>query len=281
MEKQFFFLSGLCRSGSSLMASILNQNPQLNCGIASPLNGAIESILHFYDDGFSKIFTDDKKRKIIKSMFEIMYDDVDKPIIIENNRCFSGKLPLLVDLFPDTKMICMVRSIPDILNSFEVIYQKNLYNSNSNLYGMDTTTVYSRTNAIFGGGSGVLGLALNHLKAGLHSPYADRIFLIEYEELVNDTENVINDVYDFLGLERYPHDFNNLKNIPGSEIVDQELNLEGLHTIRPSISRSNSQWLIPFDLCEQFSNLEYWRRLSTEPDDIQPLDDQFESLDGK
>jgi hypothetical protein len=68
-----------------------------------------------------------------------------------------------------------------------------------------------------------------------------------------------------------------LKNIPGSEIVDQELNLEGLHSIRPSISKSENSWLLPFDLAEQFSNLEYWRRLSTDPNDSLPLDEQVSS----
>jgi hypothetical protein len=43
--------------------------------------------------------------------------------------------------------------------------------------------------------------------------------------------NLINEVYDFLNLSRFQHDFNNLENISGSDIVNKELNLEGLYTI--------------------------------------------------
>jgi sulfotransferase len=276
MKKKFFFISGLARSGSTLLSSILTQHKDIHSDIASPLGAILDQYLHLYDDGFNKILTPQKIKKLIKNSIETLYDDFENPIIFDVNRTHTNNLSVLVDMFPDTKMICMVRSIPDILNSFENIYQKNLYKGNSNLYGMDTISVYQRCWSLMNP-TGVVALGLNYLKQSLHGPHADRILLIEYEELVNDTENVINDVYDFLELPRFEHDFNNLKNIPGSEIVDQELNLEGLHSIRPSISKSENSWLLPFDLAEQFSNLEYWRRLSTDPNDSLPLDEQVSS----
>ena len=37
MEKQFYFISGLPRSGTTLLSAILNQNPKFQASISGPL----------------------------------------------------------------------------------------------------------------------------------------------------------------------------------------------------------------------------------------------------
>lgn len=265
MKHQYYFLSGCPRSGTTLLSSILQQNPKFHTDIASPLNGLMQQILNFYDDGFNKSLTPKKIKRIIENVVDAYYEDVKKPIIFDNNRCYTGKLEILRDLYPYTKVLVCVRSIPDILNSFENIYRKNMYKGNSNIYGHASSTIYNRCESLIVN-DGVLGLALSHLKQGLHDPNNDMMMLIEYEDLVNDTENVLHDIYEFLEFEPFEHDLSNIKGIKNADKVDDELNLQGLHDIRPTISRSDNDWLIPYDLCERFSNLEYWRRLIADMD---------------
>lgn len=252
------FISGLPRSGSTLLASILQQNPKFHTDIASPLNAIVEQHLHTDSFGFNKVITPDKTKKLIQAAFDIIYEDVDKEVIFDTNRCWTGKLEILRDIFPDAKVICCVRDIKSILNSFEHVYRKNVYEGNSNLYGPDAQTVYSRSQQLVHPG-GVLGVGLTWLKQGIHSEFKDMLYIVEYDDLVDDTEAVIESIYTLLNLEPFEHDFGDLKNISDTEKVDSELSLPGLHEIRSSVSRATLPNYIPHDLAATFENMEYWR----------------------
>jgi sulfotransferase len=45
MMSRFHFLSGLPRSGSTLLAAILNQNPRFQAGMSGPLAGMFSTLL--------------------------------------------------------------------------------------------------------------------------------------------------------------------------------------------------------------------------------------------
>ena len=44
MKKTFYFMAGLPRSGSTLLSSILNQNPRFYSGPSSPVLGAMYAL---------------------------------------------------------------------------------------------------------------------------------------------------------------------------------------------------------------------------------------------
>ena len=56
---------------------------------------------------------------------------------------------------------------------------------------------------------------------------------ITYADLVDKTENVVNEIYKFCEIEPYKHDFNNIvNNYPENDAI---YNLKGQHDIRPTI----------------------------------------------
>jgi hypothetical protein len=58
---------------------------------------------------------------------------------------------------------------------------------------------------------------------------------IEYDDLVNDTKSVIQEIYDFCKFEPYSHNFDNIVNkYPENDNV---YGLLGMHDIRPKISK--------------------------------------------
>jgi sulfotransferase len=256
--KQQFFISGLPRSGSTLLASLLSQNPKFYTDIASPVNAIVEAQLHIDTFGFNQILTPAKTKKLIENTFEVMYGDNDKEVIFDTNRCWSGKLEILHEIFPETKVICCVRDIKSILNSFEHIYRQNPYQSNSAVYGQDNVSVYSRSHNLLSP-TGIFGLALNYLKQGIHSSYKDMLYIVEYDDLVEDTEAVLESIYEVLGLEPFEHDLNNLKNIENTKIVDDSLFLPNLHTVRKVVARQEIPNYLPHDLASSVENMEYWR----------------------
>jgi len=77
--KKYYFMSGLPRSGSTLLSSILNQNPRMHSGPSSPVVAtmlALESSLS-NDELYLAYPKPDQARKIISSVIDNYYSDVD------------------------------------------------------------------------------------------------------------------------------------------------------------------------------------------------------------
>lgn len=258
-----YFISGLPRSGSTLLSSILNQNPQCYADLASQVNAQLDQLLYTATNGFAtppNISRTESLKHSAKSLIESYYHNINKPVIFDSNRCWSGKLPLLHDLYPNTKVICCVRNITDILNSFERIFQNNRWSPNSYLYD-NASTVYHRCEGLMLW-NGVIGTGLTLLKEGLHHPLADNmIFILEYDDLVDHTEEVMFSLYEFLGMDYFEHDFNNISGIRDANTLDSDLNLIGLHQLRSKVSRVKQHQYIPRDIINQYSGMEYWRYL--------------------
>lgn len=114
------FISGLPRSGSTLLAALLRQNPQFHAAMTSPVGGLVDRMLEAMseDNEFSVFISPEQKRVQILSIFSAYYNpQVEKEIIFDTNRLWCGKLPLILELFPEAKVICCVRNITWIMDS--------------------------------------------------------------------------------------------------------------------------------------------------------------------
>jgi sulfotransferase len=257
-NKQYFFISGLPRSGSTLLSSILSQNPKCYANITSGVGPLVDSLLKPDYSGTNHIVTTEHTQKLIKLVFDTVYESIPNEIIFDTNRMWAGHIDILYNAMPNVKIICCVRSICDILNSFETIYRKNPYSIYSQVYGSQYVNVYSRAECLMDW-NGVVGYSLNALKQAIHSKYSHSIYLIEYESLVSNTEFEINALYQFLEIENFKHDFTNLPTVNDNG-CDAEVNLPGLHDVRPSVNKINNHMLLPDDIIERYSDLEYWRK---------------------
>lgn len=121
------FISGLTQSGSTLLATILNQNGQIHAAknrlVAALINGCQEQIgagREFYS------FFDENKRKVVcKALFSAYYENSSKEIIFETNRVWTAQLLQLTERYDEFKVVCLVRNPACIMDSFEKIYRKN------------------------------------------------------------------------------------------------------------------------------------------------------------
>ncbi|MEZ2276469.1 MAG: sulfotransferase [Microcoleus sp.] len=97
------FISGLPRSGSTLLAALLRQNPRFHAAMTSPVGGLVERMLEAMseDNEFSAFISPEQKRALIMSIFSAYYHpQVEKEIIFDTNRLWCSKLPLIRELFP-------------------------------------------------------------------------------------------------------------------------------------------------------------------------------------
>lgn len=262
--KKIYFMSGLPRSGSTLLSSILNQNPNIYSSTNSPIISAISfanmSICN------SEQFRSNPKPECVESMLGCMaqnyYAPVNGNIIIDKSRSWTGSIDLIKKFITeDPKIICTVRNILDILLSFAVLHEKNGDDSMFNqILGLTEASTKNICEYLMMETS-VVGASYSQLKKCFNSEYSKHLLLVEYEDLVNNPQDQLNGIYDFIGESRYEHD---IDNITQAEVEDPEasvIGLNGLHHVRKSVGKIERDIHNYFDqsIINQYENMEFWR----------------------
>jgi sulfotransferase len=256
--KELFFISGLPRSGSTLLSAILRQNPEMYADISSPVQGLVTSAIQVVTGSETNhLIHEDKRKTILRGLFESYYADVDRPLVFDTSRGWTSKTNLLKDLFPQTKIICCVRDLFWILDSFERITAKN------SLYGAALTdnescqTVTTRCDALMDvKKQGQVVKPYYFLEEGLLlNP--DMIMLMEYEDLCKNPESMIKKIYDFIDKPYFEHDFDNVEY--ENEVFDRALNMKDLHTVRKRVTWQERPSILPKSVFEKYSGKEFWR----------------------
>lgn len=248
--KTYYFLAGMPRSGSTLLSSILNQNPRIYSGPSSPVLGLMESVKNHIDGSeLYKAFPKKEQRKeLISSVIDHYYSDVDKPVVIDKNRGWSNLADFIKKYVSDSppKIICMVRDIGEILTSFITLIRKNGQITDNKLNFIDADLVRSNLSLtddnrceILLKPNGACGMASNSLFKGLEKN-KDNIHIIEYNNLINNTEEVMKGLYEFLGEEYYHHTYDNLVNV-NKENDGETYGLPDLHTVRGKMEKTSSK----------------------------------------
>jgi sulfotransferase len=259
MERKIHFLSGLPRSGSTLLSAILRQNPRFHAGMTSPVStvfrGVENSTNHSHE---TSVFISEKDREhLLRSIFAAYYNN-SREVVFDTSRLWCARLPLLSNLFPESKMIICVREIGWILDSFEKLYRKNNMRPSA-IYNWDSGgTVYSRTSSL-ADASGLVGFSINAVQEAVASPEAKgRVMLVDYERLCRSPESVLGKIYEFIGEEKFKHDFKNVAYDAGE--FDRALGAEGLHTVHGTVKWKQRDTILPGALFDQFNGPNFWRQ---------------------
>ncbi|MEY4720945.1 MAG: hypothetical protein RIQ46_670 [Pseudomonadota bacterium] len=260
MKSTIHFISGLPRSGSTLLAGILLQNPRFHAGMTSPVGSmyrALEESMSRKNEA-AVFISDQQRQNILRGLFSSYYDEMaHKEVIFDTNRIWCTKLPALSRLFPDARIICCVRSIGWIIDSIEKLARQNAFEL-SGLFGFDaSSTVYTRVNSI-AKSSGLVGYALDALREAYYGAESSRIMLLEYDDLCRDPAASMARLYDFIGQPPFDHDFDNVAYEAGN--FDLQLGAKGLHAIRRKVEWIERPTILPPDLFQRFRNDMFWRR---------------------
>jgi len=143
---KIYFISGLPRSGSTMLGALLRQNPEFHAGMSSPVFSLLNSMMPRLSNAneFNVFMDDDVRERVLRGLFDSYYGDRASKTVFDTNRSWTQKLPVLLKLFPDTKFICCVRSINEILQSFERLYLESPLQL-SQVIGFDPdTSIYVR-----------------------------------------------------------------------------------------------------------------------------------------
>jgi len=261
--RRFHFISGLPRSGSTLLAAILGQNPRFHCGVTSPLAVLAISVLNQVSIGseFGPQVSTIQRRNLLRGLFTSYYSEVRREVVFDTNRVWSGKLPLLNDLFPGMRIIACVRNVAWVLDSLERLFRENQY-ENTALFANDEerSTIYSRMAALTERGR-LVGLAWSALRDAFYGEQGDSMLLVDYDILVQRPNQTLDLVYQFLGEPPFAHDFEHIRF--DHEEYDAGLGLRGMHRVRPKVELLPRRTILPPDLFDQYSKLSFWQDTST------------------
>ena len=284
--KQFYFMAGLPRSGSTMLSAILNQNPKIYSGPSSPILGLMMGIeTHLAQDELFLAFPKpDQGKEIVQSLLSTYYSDVTKPIVIDKNRAWINQLPFYMNVptpgqYPGLfgyfekppKILVPVRDVAEILTSFITMCRRNPYNGQTKINFVDEMLIKSNIPltddnrcSVLAGPNGILGQSMAGLREVYMKGMEKYIHLIEYNDLLNDPDKTMMEIYNFLEEEPFSHDFNNLKNIHQER--DQEVyGLSDMHAVRGNLHKSSlppEQVLSP-EILMQCNGAEFWRNIAS------------------
>jgi sulfotransferase len=259
MDRRFHFISGLPRSGSTLLAALLLQNPRFHAGMTSPVGALFTSMLQQFSAGseFGGTIARDQRRRLLRGIFENFYADQGaKDVVFDTNRLWCARLPALLDLFPHAKVVACVRNVAWVMDSLERLYRANPY-ENTKLFAdeAERNTVASRVDTL-AQRNRLVGFAWSALKEAYYGEQANSMLVVEYELLTHSPERVMRLVYDFIGEPWFAHDFENVEY--DAPEFDQALGLSGLHRVRRKVSVQARRTILPPDLFEQYASLSFW-----------------------
>jgi sulfotransferase len=257
-SRKFHFISGLPRSGSTLLSGILLQNPRFHAGMTSPVGSLCGGVIGQLSAGseFAAVVGRDKRRALLRGLFDSYYADVGKDVVFDTNRLWCGKMPMVLDLFPDAKVIACVRNVGWIMDSFERMFRANPYENTRMFASLGARgTVYSRVEML-GQHDQTVGAAWTALREAFYGEHAKSLLLVDYDLLTRAPAKVLDLVYDFLGEPRFVHDFDNVEY--SAEEFDQQLGMPGLHTLKAQVRHAPRKTILPPDLFEKYSQMSFW-----------------------
>ena len=270
MNKNYYFLAGLPRSGNTLLSAILNQNPNIYSTPLSPLPGLmwdyISSCVNMEQINRNEE-NEQRSQQLLSSFFDTFYKDVDKPIIIDREKSWGtpSNLELIKEyVTPTPKIIVTVRDILEIIASFIAMDADYLKNNTAN-NGYFINNYRSNKDAIaehLMQPNGDIDKGLLSLASAFYPENKGIFHIVEYNDLIFKPEETMSSIYKFLDLPDYKHNFNKIKKLELDN--DTILGLpKNIHDIRGSISKSSTSTDILSDYIKhKYSNMEFWREES-------------------
>lgn len=230
--KNIYFLSGLPRSGSTVLAAILNQNPAVHTTATSGLLDMLVGTLRAWADSMSTHATPDKVKaeaeiqRILRTVCEAKYAEVDKPIILDKARGWASdvNIPTMAKVLGHKpKIIATVRNIPDCVASMVRVAKP------------DNLAEFLRTSEL-----------VNHVKESyqtLEGGYRfapECILFVDYDDLLSAPQSQLDRIHAFLELPAFDYNLNAINADHLKENDEEVWQVKGLHDVKSELKRQHS-----------------------------------------
>ena len=245
-------VSGLPRSGSTLLCQLLGQHPDIySTGHSSPLVGILENVrASFSSNDFSLAQLDvdfdlaySRMGNVLRSVVSGWFQETDKSIVVDKNRGWLRMAEMLNELHEDWRILVCIRDLTQIYGSVEAQHARTRFLNFAD--GMDSHGAMARADSLFGN-NGVVGGPLGFIRdiQDIQDPSIhDRIQYIPFEYLTQNPRAATDEMFDWLDLDGSKVDPDNLTTRPHES--DSYYRFKYRHETRPSIKAPSFHQIPP------------------------------------
>ena len=258
-------LSGLPRSGSTVLTSLLNQHPSIVATTTSPVADLITSTIDLWPNISRAILHPHPQQygNILTAIIQGAHQHETKSVVVDKNRLWPRLAPVIYKTTDKKiKIICTVRDIPDIMASYILLFKKNLPQSNFVDDELNSLNLpinnKNRCKLLL---EKYIGHPYGSLKVGYNSNCAEMLFL-DYRDIVEIPQPTVDTICNFIGINSYHVDIDNLE--PMDENDQYHGGLKDLHTIRPQLKKTSppADEVIGKELVHHYTSmkLNFWQK---------------------
>jgi sulfotransferase len=209
-NKKLFFLVGLPRSGNTLFASIMNQNPEI---AATPNSITLEIMKDLFLLKQTDVFQNYPDHKSLDNVLDAVYDNYYKDwpqrIIIDRGPVITpGNFALMQKHFKlPFKCIVLLRDLMDVLASYMQWYTENpdAFPNRYNCKNDDEKL------GMIMNKDGAVAKDLEAIKNSYN--YPGLCHYVKYDDMVTQPEQEFRKIYQFLDEPYFNHRFDNLDQV--------------------------------------------------------------------
>jgi sulfotransferase len=220
------FLSGLPRSGSTLLTSLLYQNPLIHTEGISVLCDVMWQTHQSLGNAqaIPANYRQAHAHQMVADLPIRYYSEVTRPVVIDKCRAWTS--PANVQMLkqyvaPQPKIVVLVRNPVDIVASFESLFDRN---NRNDFYLSGMADEFNRN------------MISTQMAKDANDP--ETFLFVEFEDLIGNTQSELNRIYEFLDLEPYLHDLANIVTMNPEN--DSVYGLQGMHDVRRTIGKRDA-----------------------------------------
>jgi sulfotransferase len=237
--------SSLPRSGGTLLQNVLAQNSDIYASNTSLLLDFISAAQKEFSIKIQ--YSDQSDVYNLKNAFynfcsegmkAYCHTQSNKPYFIDKNFNWGHNYDFLQAIqLKKPKIILMIRDLRDIFCSMEENYRRDplKYNMNVNWNNLSGTSMQKRVGEWMT--SMPVGHSLEKLLEIVNFKNDKNIHIVKYEDFCEKPQEVMNGIYDYIGMPKFIHDFDNIKQVT----KENDVLYFADHKIRPWLSKQDSR----------------------------------------
>lgn len=249
-------ITGLPRTGSTLLSAIFNQHESVHIESSSALSLIL---MNFYADIYEEststnvyLRSGNRLEKTVSSLVPAIingfYKGVEKPVVIDKSRGWT--IPIVSDNVvkharQDIKFLVLVRPIEEIITSFAGLVEEE-----------ERTEEFYRS--FFNANSPIMAPLTDILKMDRNQK--ENVLFKEYEDLISNPVSFVSEVSDFFELPDFNYSFDNLSSYKkeNDEVHEENSPYKNLHTLRNGVYKRKNNFKIPSWVKEQSEQISFF-----------------------
>ena len=258
--RKLFFLVALPRSGNTLFASILNQNPEIVCTANSLTLEIMKNLYLLKQTDVYQNFPDYKSlNNVLNSVYDLYYKDWPQRIIIDRGPVMVSGNPGNFELMQKHlkkpfKCIVLLRDLMDVLASYMKWYTENPDSFVNKLGKTNEEKLFKIMSK-----EGAVAKELNSIQNAFKNP--SMCLFIKYDDLCQNPEEEIKKVYKFIDEPYFNHRFIDLDQININDLSYND-NVVGrnMHAVRKDkIEKIYNPYIekIPEKIREEYGHIKF------------------------